>query len=181
MSDEFIITIHNLDNLGNLSNLDAIVTSSLFRLLGIKYSTNNSNNSNNYHHENNEKIFDQLFFHGSDANAENQRIGNLNFSDSSFDQLKSLISNFTNHDRLKLFSGSLKENLISKEYYETQAWRYQIKPLKNWCKHSIFNRLPNDPLEKINEIEKLPLPKPLKRFLEEDLAQEASQIHSPRH
>lgn len=166
MSEDFIITINNLDSLDN------------FRLLGIKHSNNNS--SNNNHHGKNEKIFDQLFFHGNAIDSEKRSIGRLNFSVSNFTRLKSFITNFTSHERLKLFSICLKENLISKEYYDTQTWRYQIKPLKNWCKHSIFNRLPGDLSEKINEIEKLPLPKPLIRFLEEDLAQEASQIHSQR-
>ncbi len=125
-------------------------------------------------HANNEEILDKLFLHGKYAN---QSIENLTSSDLN---QKTALSEINNDKKIVIFARLLRKDLISKEYYDTQTWRYQIKSLKNWCKHSIFNQLPGDLSEKNNEIEKLPLPKPLKGFLEEDLAQKDTQTPSPR-
>ncbi|MEN9916553.1 MAG: box [Pseudomonadota bacterium] len=58
-----------------------------------------------------------------------------------------------------------------------------MKPLKNWCKNSIFNQLQGNQNEKLNKVEELPLPPRLKVFLkeqEEDIAPTNNQITSPR-
>ncbi len=107
-------------------------------------------------HANNEEILDKLFLHGKAALAE-----------------------INNDQKIKIFAKLLSKNLISKKYYETQIGRYGT--LQTWCRYSIFNHLGDDQNEKLNNIEKLPLPTRLKDFLkEQDIAPTNNQINSPR-
>ncbi|TLY47276.1 MAG: hypothetical protein E6K54_06555 [Gammaproteobacteria bacterium] len=114
---------------------------------------------------NNEAVLDKLFLHGKYAKQAAE-----NFTSYDFNNHKAALAELNNDKKINFFAKLLRKNLISKEYYDTQIMRYQITSLKTWCKHSIFKQLAANHSEKVNEIEKLPLPNPLKRFLEKDFA-----------
>lgn len=82
---------------------------------------------------------------------------------------------WSNSQKIKLFGILLRKDIISTDYYKTQAWRYQIKTLQDWCKHSIFSKIQGESLK--NKIYQLPLPKPLQQELVEFTEQQANVDH----
>lgn len=145
------------------NNFDDMSFNDKIKLLGFDFNN----------HANNEQILDKLFLHGKYAN---QSIENLTSSD--INQLKTALSEINNNNKIAIFSKLLRKDLISEAYYKTQIGRYGS--LQIWCRFFILNQLPGDRIEKINNIEKLPLPNLLKRFLETSFALKDTQTQSPR-
>lgn len=130
--------------------------------------TNNPNTLLSYlgftsDHTINEAILDKLFLHEKYANYENHLTEN--FSRSAFNTQKAFIAELSHKQKIKIFAKLLRMNKISADYYNTQIWRYEMKTLQTWCKHSIFKQLAGDYSEKIHSIGELPLPTPLRNFL----------------
>ncbi len=82
---------------------------------------------------------------------------------------------WSNSQKIKLLGILLRRDIISTDYYKTQAWRYQIKTLQDWCKHSIFSKFKSEGLK--NKIYQLPLPKPLQQNLVEFAEHQANVAH----
>lgn len=106
-------------------------------------------------HAKSEAILDKLFLHNEGLEKDSLML--------------------SNSQKIKLLGILLRRDIISTDYYKTQAWRYQIKTLQDWCKHSIFSKIQGESLK--NKIYQLPLPKPLQQNLVQFAEQQANVDH----